>query len=199
MSHRHSLRLAAIALPVLALVPTAAHAEKVVTHDPAGDVVMYAGGPADETVPAPDHVGTDLVRTSVAHGEKRLRVNLGYQALERDPFQLTVIGLKTSRGAFEIVVERLGGSPITSIAGRHDDDLECRGLKSTVNLRTDVVSTSLPTSCLGAPQWVRVGAGAIEVSGDVDQPELAAAYADDAHRAGEIRDNLAFGPKVRRG
>lgn len=199
MSHRHGLRLAAIALPVLALLPTAAHAEKVVTHDPAGDVVMITGGADDESVPAPDHAGTDLVRTSVAHGGNRLRVNLGYRALERDPFQIAVIGLKTSRGAFQIVVERLGGSPITSITGRHDDDLECRGLKSTVNLRADVVSTSLPTSCLGAPQWVRVGVGAIAVSGDVDQPELAAAYADDAHRTGEIRDSLAFGPKVRRG
>ncbi|CAN0508512.1 unnamed protein product, partial [Phaeothamnion confervicola] len=49
------------------------------------------------------------------------------------------------------------------------------------------------------PRWVQVGVGAVGIAADVASPELAAIYADDAHRDGTVRDALAKGPKVRRG
>ena len=199
MSSRPVTRLLAAVVPVVLMCPAAAHAEKVVTEDAAGDVVGFVGESSfpDETVPAPDYAGVDVVGSGVAHGTSRLRVLVRYRALERDPFQFTVIRVVTPQASYEILVERLGGAPITSIV-RGSQTLECRGLRAKVDLGADTVTTSLPTSCLDTPRWVQVGVGAVSVAEDQDSPELAAVYADDAHRTGEIRDNIAVGPKVRR-
>ncbi len=200
MPSRLGVRLAAALVPAVLLMPSAAHAEKVVTQDPAGDVVTLADESVEleEAAPAPDYAGVDVVRTAVAHGAHRLRVSVTFRALEREPFQFTVIRVSTPQGNHEIVVERLGGKPITSIhGGRRTAD--CAGLKAKVDLGADTLTTSLPTACFDTPRWVQVGVGAIALAADQGSPELAALYADDAHRDGEIRDNIAKGPKVRRG
>jgi hypothetical protein len=197
---RLATRLVAVLAPVALLLPAGAHAEKVVTEDAVGDAVTLIDESTDldEATPAPDHAGTDVVRTAVAHGAKRLRVRVAFRALERDPFQFIVIRVRTPHGNYELVVERLGGKPITSIdLGRRTVD--CDGLGAKVDRRADTVTASLPTSCLDAPRWVQIGVGAVSVSGQQGNPELGAAYADDAHRDGAIRDNIATGPKVRRG
>lgn len=200
MPSRLGLRLLALLVPAVLVLPAAAHAEKVVTEDAIGDVLSLAADTVDidQALPAPDYAGGDIVRTAVDHGDHRLRVSVRFRALERDPFQFTVIRVKTRQGTYEIVVERLGGNPIASI-DRGSKAVDCRGLKAKVDLRADLVTTSLPTSCLGAPRWVQVGVGAAALSADQASPELLAAYADDAHRDGEIRDRIALGPKVRRG
>lgn len=199
MTPRPALRLLALALALPALLaPVAAHAEKVVTEDAVGDAVSLAEEAFETIVPAPDEAGVDIVRTGVAHGSKRLRVTVHYRAMRRDPFHLTFMAIATADSKFELVVERLGGKPIASIAGRRED-IECQGLKAQVDLGADVLTASLPTSCLDSPRWVRVGVAAIAVSEDTSTPEGVAAHADDAHRAGEVRDRIALGPKVRRG
>lgn len=201
MTSRRGVRLAALSVVLVGLLaPAASHAEKVVTEDPAGDVVsLDETVDVDEAVPAPDYAGIDVVRTAVAHGANRLQVSVTFRALERDPFQFTVVRVSTPRGNYEITVERLGGNPITSI-DRGRKTVDCGGLKAKVDLGADTLTTSLPTSCLGAPRWVQVGVGAVAVSvtGDQGSEQLAAVYADDAHRDGAIRDNIAKGPKVRR-
>jgi hypothetical protein len=197
---RLATRLLAVLVPVALLLPAAAHAEKVVTEDAVGDAVTLVDESVDldEAVPAPEHEGTDVVRTAVAHGAKRLRVRVAFRALERDPFQFMVIRVRTPHGSYEALVERLGGRPIASIH-RGPRALDCDSLGAKVDLRTDTVTASLPTSCLDAPRWVQIGVGAVSVSGQQGNPELGAVYADDAHRDGAIRDNIATGPKVRRG
>lgn len=198
---RLATRLVAVLVPVALLTtPAAARAEKVVTEDVVGDAVTLVDESVDldEAVPAPDHEATDVIRTAVAHGAKRLRVGVAFRALERDPFQFIVIRVRTPQGNYELLVERLGGKPITSI-DRGPRTVDCDGLGAKVDLRADTVTASLPTSCLDAPRWVQIGVGAVSVSGQQANPELVAAYADDAHRDGAIRDNIATGPKVRRG
>jgi hypothetical protein len=199
MPSRLGARLAALLVPAALVLPTPAHAEKVVTEDAVGDVLSLGDGEdLGEGVPAPDYAGVDVVRTAVAHGAQRLRVGVRFRNLERDPFQFTVIHVSTPQGGYELVVERLGGKPITSLV-RGRKDVDCRGLKTKVDLGEETVTTSLPTSCLGAPRWVKVGVGAVALAADQASPELAAVYADDAHRDGEIRDRIAPGPKVHRG
>ena len=192
--------LAAVLVPAVLLTPVAAHAEKVVAEDAVGDVVTLVGesGELEDAVPAPDYAGVDVVRTAVAHGANRLQVTVRFEAMERDPFQFTVIRVSTPQGNYEIVVERLGGKPITSI-DRGRKAVDCDGLKAKVDLGADTLTTSLPTSCLAAPRWVQVGVGAVALAADQGSPELVAVYADDAHRDGAIRDNIAKGPKVHRG
>lgn len=165
-------------------------AERVVTEDSGSDVVSLV-----DDAPAPDYAGVDIIRTVVDHRPHRLRVSVGFRALERDPFQFTVNRVSIGQGAYDITVERLGGKPIISM-DRAGTTVDCQALKAKVNLATDVVTTSLPISCLGKPRWVQVGVGAVAVAADQDSPELTAAY---AHRDGVIRDNAAKGPKVRLG
>ena len=201
MQHRPGIRLATALLTATAvLLPAAAHAEKVVTQDAIGDVVTVSeeSGDLEDAVPAPGYAGVDVVRTSVAHGATRLRVTVAFRALARDPFQLTAIRISTPRGAFDVLVERLGGKPISGM-DRRGEAVDCGGLRSKVDLRTDTLTTSLPTACLGTPRWVQVGVGAVGVDLDAEDPDLIGPYADDAHRDGTVRDALAKGPKVRRG
>ena len=198
MSPRPGLRLLAAALPLGLLAPAAAHAEKVVTEDAAGDVVTLPDGSTSESTPAPDYAGVDVQRTTVAHGDRRLSVVVGFRALERNPFHLTLLRVMTPSGRYDVAVERLGGKPVASLAGG-PGDAECRGLKAKVDLGADTVSLSMPTTCLGSPRWVRLRVGSVAASSDTAQPEMGAAYVDDAYRAGEVRDRLALGPKVHRG
>ena len=199
MTSRSGLRLLAAALPLALLVPAAAHAEKVVFDDAVGDVVSVTDDQGlDESAPAPDYAGVDVVRTSVAFGANRLRVGVRFRALERDPFQITVVRVKTPDGSFDLAVERLGGKPIATI-GHGPEDVDCRGLAAKVDLGADRVTVSLPASCVDDPRWVQVGVGAVALAAVDGQPDVGAAYGDDAIRVGEIRDRIALGPKVRRG
>ena len=124
----------------------------------------------DQTVPAPEYAAVDVVRTAVAHGANRLRVSVQFRALERDPFQFTVLRVKTPDGNFEVGVERLGGKPIASIV-RGRKDVDCPGLAAKVDLGGDTVTTSLPTSCLADPRWVQVGVGAVAIGAVDGQPD----------------------------
>ena len=176
----------------------AAHAEKVVTEDPAGDVVTIVDDDLEQMTPAPDYAGADVVRTVVAHGDHRLGIEVHYRGLGRDPIHFTFVRVRTPKGTYDLLVERWGGTPVTSLT-RGEDEVDCRALKGKADLRTDTVAVTLPTACLGSPRWVQVGVGAISVDADQLDQEVAAGYVDDAHRAGEVRDDLAWGPKVRRG
>lgn len=201
MSTRLGARLVAVLLPAVLLLPVAAHAEKVVTRDAAGDVVQSIQNEdgSAELVPAPAYAGADIVRTVVDHRSARLRVNVRFRELRRNPFHLTVLRVLTPRGKYDIVVERLGGKPIVTMM-RGNRDVDCPGLKAGVFRGTVSVTASLPTTCLDAPRWVKVGVGAIAIDEDTTTPDLAAAYADDGHRDGDIREkSIAKGPRVRRG
>lgn len=200
MTARLGARLLALVLPVALLAPATAHAEKVVTQDATGDAVTFAAdADVEDAVPAPDHTGTDIVRTVVALGPTRLRLDVHFRALERGPLHITVARIRTPRGGYDLLVERYGGSPIANL-DRRSGAVECRGLKATVDLRADVVRVTLPASCLDAPRWVQLGVGAFSLDSNLASDDPAGAgYADDAHRTGEIRDELAWGPRVRRG
>lgn len=203
MTHRLSPRLVALALPVVALLaPSIAHAEKVVTRDVAGDVVQLIQNEdgSTETLAAPDYAGADIVRTVVDHRTARLRVSVRFRELRRDPFHFTIVRVLTPRGKYDLTVERLGGKPIVSLM-RGKKDVECRALKARVDRGTRSVTASLPTSCLDAPRWVQVGVGAVAVDTDSNSDSNSlAAYADDGHRDGDIRESsITKGPKVHRG
>ena len=199
MTPRPGLRLLAVALPLALLMPATAYAEKVVTEDAVGDVLVFEGESFEDALPAPEQTNIDVVRTAVSHGESRLRVRVQFRALEQQAYQFTIIGIATADAKYEISVERLGGKPVASLSRRRGD-VECRSLKGQVDTSAGVLTASLPTSCLDNPRWVRVGVGAVALDDDdAEQPDGGTVYADDAHRAGEIRERIASGPKVRRG
>jgi hypothetical protein len=206
MTSRLGLRLAALLVPVALLAPAAAHAEKVETTDPAGDVVSL--GPTeqgdddlDNLLPAPENLTADVVRTVVDHAASRLRVRIDLRELGRSRIYFAVLQVRTPAGTFEVEADNLGHRPKVEMT-RRGRAVDCPRLRAVSDRAAARAVITIPTSCLGAPRWVEVGAGiaSLETVTAADGAEQDVVFADDAHRAGTIGDeNLTKGPKVRRG
>lgn len=202
---RLATRLLAVLLPTALLLPAAAHAQEVVTEDPAADVLAL--GPTeqgeddlDNLLPAPENLTADVVRTTVDHRASRLRVRLDLRDLGRSRTYFAVLEVRTPDGRFVVETENLGRRPEVDMR-RRSGAIECRRLRSAGDQASSRVTVTIPTSCLGDPRWVRVGAGvaSVETVTSADGAEEMVVLADDAHRAGEVRERIAPGPKVRRG
>jgi hypothetical protein len=206
MTARTGLRLLALVLPVALLAPAVAHAERVETTDPAADVVSLGpteqgGGDLDNLVPAPENLTADVVRTVVDHAASRVRVRLDLRELGRSQVYFAVLQVRTATGTFEVETSHLGRRPEVEMT-RRSRAVECPRLRAVSDRSSARATITIPTSCLGSPRWVKVGAGvaSIEDVTTADGVEQAVVFADDAHRAGTIGDeDLAKGPKVRRG
>ncbi len=108
--------------------------------------------------------------------------------------------VRTPAGTFEVETDRLARRPQVEMT-RRSRAVECPRLRADSDPAAARAVITIPTSCLDDPRWVKVGAGIASVE-SVTTPEgveQALVLADDAHRVGEIRDAIAFGPKVRRG
>jgi hypothetical protein len=207
MTHRPRLRLAAAILPAAILVlPAAANAEKVVTHDAAGDAVKANWEQADlsepATVPAPEEVSTDIVRTVAAYGDQRLTLTVHFRDLVRVNDHSTFARIQTSsRRAFDLSLDKEQGSRATVSLGSPHGEVECPWLRGDIDRGADVVAWSVPTACIGNPRWVRVGVGALGVSWPPegqDQMEFDI-FADDGGRATFANEPPVLGPRIRRG
>jgi hypothetical protein len=205
MSPRLQLRLLALALPAALLAPAGAHAERVETTDPAGDVVSIGPteqgeGDLDNLVPAPDNLTADVVRTVADHDESRLRVRIDLRELGRSRTYFAVLRVRTPAGSFEVETDHLGRRPNVAMTHR-SRAVECPRLRAVGDRATARSVITIPTACLGAPRWVQVGVGvaSVETVTTAEGTEQMVVFADDAHRVGEVRDNIAVGPRVRRG
>jgi hypothetical protein len=208
MSLRLGTRLVAVLLPATLLLPAAAHAEKVVSKDAAGDVIstvtdLMLLDTGDEMVPAPDNERSDIVRTSIDHRAGLLRVAVTFRDV-RGTFGDTVVAeIKTPTTRFMVLSERRGRETYTLMLGRRDV-VPCGGLLTTVDRSADKVTVAVPTACIGDPRWVRVGVGAIgtTVEHDAEVGDRFRGFVDAAHATG-LTDlttgGPVLGPKVRRG
>jgi hypothetical protein len=66
--------------------------------------------------------------------------------------------------------------------------------KAAVDRAARTVTLTIPSSCLGDPDWVRVGNGARVYLGHYPDTRE---YADDARRDGVVKDAWRYGPKVK--
>lgn len=196
--NRLATRLLAVLVPTVLLLPAAAHAGRVVTRDAVGDVQRMVKAAGKDRLVTSDYAGVDIVRTQVDHRNAKLRVGVRFRELQREPFQLTLVGVRTPQGRYLITVERLGGAPLVSI-DRGSRTIECPGLVARSDRRAGTVVTALPTSCLGEPRWVQVGVLALGVDRDPDAPARVASFVDDGHRETARENRLGWGPRVRRG
>jgi len=204
MSPRPGLRLLAVVLPLAFLAPAAAHAEKVVTDDAVGDVVTL--GPTEpgeddlaNLVPAPDNTTTDVVRTTVDHTGSRLRIRIDLHELGDARLYFAGVRVRTPRGTYEVEIDDLGRKPKPELTRR--GAVECSRLRADTDAATARVVVTIPTTCLEDPRWVQVGVGVAsgEMMTNADGAEEIVVHGDDAHRAGDVRNRIALGPKVRRG
>lgn len=205
MSLRPAPRLLTGLVLAASLLPAAAHAEELVTEDAVADVVTV--GPTEEgegdlanLVPTPDNLTVDVVRTVVDHGARRLRVRVDLRELGRERQYFAVLRVRTPTGTFEVETQHLGRRPEADLT-RRGRSVECPRLRAVSDRASSRATVTVPTSCLGDPRWVQVGVGVavLTTATTAEGAEEVVILADDAHRAGDVRDQIAWGPKVRRG
>lgn len=198
-----SLRLLAALIPttLVLVAPAAAHAERVVTEDAVGDAQSIRTD-ADEEVftPAPEHTAADITRTVVAHGSRRIRVQVRYRDLERTFPHAAYVKVRTPGRRFDIETSRNVPEASTQLTrGQRGDVVQCPGLRTSVDGAKDQLTVSVPTTCLGSPAWVQVGVlsvlAEVEINSVLDEPYLVSF--DDAHMTGGFEDHgVRLGPKV---
>lgn len=199
MSLRNRISLAA-AVSVLVLVPVAANAQVVTVTDAARDVV--SGAPEDETytTPEPQRLEGDVLSQRVDHRARVVRVTLRHSQLTRAAKKDSIVhavALRTNEGqraeVFLLVQgKRYQGERMFTVNGK---DRRCKGLSTRIDYARDTVQFTVPRRCLSNPRWVEVGAGTAYSK----EVEGGRTYADDANLDGRVADDLAFGPRVRRG
>ena len=204
MNHRFGVRLLAALLLAAALLPGAAHAEKVVTQDVVGDVMQAdLASELDEPVwvPAPDEVSTDIVRTGAAYGDTRLSVTVHFRDLLNTRYQEMYLRILTPKGPFVLGAARYPGTRVEPAIMRGGGrELECRGLRAKFDGGADTMSVSVPASCLDDARWVRLGVGATGFDmPETEMPETLPFYGDDGHRNAISDRSIGKGPKIHRG
>ncbi|MFC7723593.1 hypothetical protein ACFQW6_00635 [Nocardioides sp. GCM10028917] len=200
MSPRLGLRLVALIVPAALLAPVAAHAEKVVTHDPAGDatVVGWLAEEDAELPPVPDPSAADIVRTVAAHGDRRLSITVHFTELAGVRDHSMQVLVRTPSGAYRVDLDKEEGRRVRSTITRNREAVDCRALRARYDTGADAVAVSVPTACLSSPRWVRLGIKAFAPLATTD-PAVLASTVDDGHRDTVRLMSVGAGPRIHRG
>ena len=167
---------------------------RVVHRDTRADVLLFPEGSATGE-PVPDDRATDVITTVVDHRADRLVVQARVRQLSRSGFRFLVAEVLTSEGKrYQLLVDystKPISRPRVSLARfASDAPVSCPGAAWSVDLSTNRVEGSVPTSCLGGPESVRVGVGVIS-----SPRSLTSSSADDSHTDGRVGDHhLELGP-----
>ncbi len=200
MSPRLGSLLLALVVPALLLAPVPAHAEKVVTHDAAGDAGVL-GWLADEDAelpPTPDPSPADIVRTVAAHGDRRLNITVHFAELAGVRDHSMQVLVRTPSGAYRVEVEKEEGRRARATLAQRGPQVDCHALVARYDAGADVVAVTVPTACLSSPRWVRLGTKAFAPLATTD-PAVLASTVDDGHSDTFHVLRVSTGPRVRRG
>lgn len=185
-----------LATTVLVLTPLPAFAETHTVKDATHDVVSQAIDGDVPDHPEPTRAEGDALAMRVKHGKKAVRITLQMAQLTRDATSSTahVFGIRTNEGRraeLDLFVngKRWQGQRMWTVNGK---DRRCRGLNTRIDYSAGTVRVVVPRRCLSNPRWVEVGGGI----GILNADRL---YADDVSLAGKVGDDLAYGPRLRRG
>lgn len=194
------LRVLAPALAAVLLAPGAAHAERVVTRDAAGDVQAIDVRSEDYDLPAPDHATSDITRTRVDHGLSTLEVTVRFRDLRGAPLLRMDVRVRTPQGGYYLTMTRLGGKPARrTILRKSGRAVDCPDYASHFDGPGDTVTLSVPTECIRSPRWVQVGVMSTGTRDASFDPPPLAYYVDDGQR-GTLRERgIQLGLRVQRG
>jgi hypothetical protein len=200
MSSRLGPRLIALLVPAVLLAPAAAHAERVVTHDPVGDagVLGWIADEDSELPPTPDPSPADVVRTVAAHGDRRLGITVHFAELAGVREHSLQVLVRTPSGAYRLEVEKKDGRRVRTTITRRWEQVDCRGLRARYDTGADAVAVSVPTACLSSPGWVRLGIKAFAPLPMTD-PAVMSSTVDDGHSDTYQVTRVSTGPRIRRG
>jgi hypothetical protein len=148
---RH-LRLGLVALAVGALLaPSAAYADTMRHGDPQHDVAKRY---LDHAVRAPDNANADILRTVATHGKKSVTVKVKLAAVGRYwDVRARIVTPKT----YFVADLSWGDFMYVHVTRHYVHDVSCDAATYDVNGKQDVITLTVPRSCLGNPKWVKVG------------------------------------------
>jgi hypothetical protein len=195
---------AALATPVLGWAVPAADASpaptpavdpshRVVHRDAQHDVLIW-DLEGDSTSPDPTNTTSDIVRTIVNHGARRLSLTAELQHLGRGQYRMLLSEIHASDGVNYLLTVDYARTPIgarLTLERASGKPVACPGATWSVDAAADTVATSVPRSCLHDPDWVRVGVGSVSAPSD-----LSVSRADDSRRNGTLNpDHVRVGPR----
>lgn len=177
MSHRSFLLFAAVlVLPISTLTVSSAasaiddHVSRVVLTDPTGDVWAIGDGENETWVSAGDVPTADVVRAVVRHGRHRVMVKMTFTNLRRvEPQYYTA--MISSRRQYGAVFLSAGPG---RWSGRHElvdgnfSKVKCPKLAHSIDYDTEQVTMSVPRSCIGRPNWVKIGLSNLMFRGETE-------------------------------
>ena len=195
------VRALAVLLPaVVLLLPTSAHAEKVVTEDAVGDVQSMDFVYDEEFGPAPDNATADIARTVAAYGRNRLGLAVRFRDLDTALYLDTQLRIRTPDHRYSLRVLHLPGRrALVELQVGRAYPVRCPGLGAGFDDEAEVVSASVPAACLGTPTWVRVGVAAKGLDRLPSVTDEPVTLLDDGHRDTLRENSIAKGPRIHRG
>lgn len=214
MSPRHGARLAALVAPLALLLPVAAHADQVVVDDAAADARAlnlgseFLGGATTEGpmfLDAPAETSSDIVRTTVAHGTKRVTLTLRFRDLAESTEHALDVRIFTPDGRYSLLAGMSEGSSMAQLyperLRRDEGPRPCRAVRGSHDVAADVVTVSFPTACIDDPRWIQVSAlvSRFAVTPQGDGSVNIAGWADDAFRSTLSVESSGRSPRVHRG
>ena len=167
---------------------------RVVHQDARGDVLRFAQE-SQASTPAPRDRTTDITTTVVDHRTRRLVVQSRVRHLSRSGYRLLIAEILTAEGKrYELVVDYSTtpiGSRVSLSRFGSGAAVRCPGATWSIDTAADRVGASVPTSCLGGPEWVRVGIALAAAPRD-----LKTSLADDSRSRGHVGEgHLRLGPR----
>jgi hypothetical protein len=149
-----------------------------------------------ELTSAPENTDTDVSRIRVAHRTHRVVLKTTLRDLNAASGYV-FYDIRTGAGRYS-VMQRLGKDrmyPAFDLSRMSGKPVRCAGVKRSVDRVNDRATVSIPARCLGRPDWVRVGAGAVKL----DMTDTSFTFlVDDALQEATDLDKLAMSPRVHR-
>jgi hypothetical protein len=180
------------AAAAVALMPTAAHADKYVHTDVSGDVVTF-DPESDTTAVDPERTEGDIVRSVVRHRAHKVVLTLAYRELSSSTPMLHYFAIRTSTAKRYVSLRTSASHPGGRVAmfDGHDKKVRCH-VRRKIDYTANTATVAVPRSCLSNPRWVKV-AMAQATFGTASGPF----YIDDSRATGNF-NNPQFGPRVHR-
>ena len=174
-------------------------------NDAVGDVQSETYSYDEETgeeyesglVAAPENTDTDVSRIRVSHRTHRVVLKTTLRDLN-DASGFVEYDVRTGARRY-LVMQRLGRDrswPAFHLSRMNGSGDRCAGVKRSVDRVNDRATVSIPARCLGRPDWVRVGAGAVKL--DMTDDFAFTVLVDDAMQGAAALDKLAMSPRVHR-
>ncbi|GAA3658333.1 hypothetical protein GCM10022237_17980 [Nocardioides ginsengisoli] len=182
--------VAGLAGALLAVTPAVASAAEYVHVDPAHDVrsgrfESDGNGRLDRR-----QASADIRKVHVSYTSDRLVVRIKTRAALPARGFFVGVGVRTPAGQYDSTFMKAFGGTLDALTGEEGDDIDCAGYGTTIDRAKRLTTVTIPSTCIGSPTWVKVGAGVATI-------KKGRMSADDG-LSRRLRDDLSRSPRITR-